>query len=74
MNLTRKSILNSGASKSKTITKLLDKFMDRRLKLWNHKEITTILTAPGTVRTAVGRDIWSKIFKKTSVKKQGWVF
>ena len=39
------------------------------MKLWNHKEITTTLTTPGTVRTAVGRDIWSKILRKTSVKK-----
>ena len=43
--------------------------MNRGLELWNDKEITTTLTAPGTVRTAVGRDIWSKILGKTSVKK-----
>ena len=58
-----------GGIKSKTITKLLDRFMDRGLELWNHKEILTTLTVPGTVRTAVGRDIWSKILGKTSVKK-----
>ena len=37
-------------------------------KLWNDKEITTTLTVPGTVRTAVGRKIWSKIPGKTCVK------
>ena len=35
--------------------------MDRGLELWNNKVITTTLTVSGTVRTAVGRDIWSKI-------------
>ena len=43
--------------------------MNRGSELWNKKEITTALTVPGTVRTAVGRDIWSKIPGKTSVKK-----
>ena len=66
MNVIRKSIPNSGASKSKTITKLFDRFMDRGLKFWNYKEMTTTLTVPGTVRTAVERDIWSKILGKTS--------
>ena len=55
--------------KSKSITKGLDRFIDRGWELWNHKEITTTLTAPGTVRTAVGRDIWRKTLGKTSVKK-----
>ena len=64
-----KSISNSGGIKSKTITKLLDRFMDRGMEHWNHKEITTILNASGTVRTAVGRGIWSKTLMKTSVKK-----
>ena len=64
-NLIRKSIPYSGSIKSKTITKLFDRFMNRRAKLWNDKEITTILTAPGTVRTAVGRKICSKIPGKT---------
>ena len=32
-------------------------------------EITTTLTAPGTVGTAAGRDVWSKILGKTSVEK-----
>ena len=45
-------------------------FMDRGLELWNHKEITTTLTMPGTVRAAVGRDIWiKKILGKISEKK-----
>ena len=43
--------------------------MDRGLVLWNHKEITTTLIVPGTVRTAVGRHMWIKILGKTSVKK-----
>ena len=43
---------------SKTITKLLGRFMGRGLKLWQNKEITTTLTAPGTIRTAVGRFIY----------------
>ena len=54
---------------SKTITKLLDRFIDRGLGLWSHKEITTTLTVPGTVITAAGRDIWIKILRKTSMKK-----
>ena len=29
------------------ITKLLDRFIDRGLELWNHKEIITTLTEPG---------------------------
>ena len=33
--------------------------------IWNYG---TYLTAPGTVRTAVGIDIWSKILGKTSLK------
>ena len=43
MNLIKKSIPNSGSIKSKTITKLPDRFMDRGLELWNDKEITTTL-------------------------------
>ena len=43
--------------------------MNRGLEIWNDKEITTILTGPGTVGTTVGIDIWSKILGKTSVKK-----
>ena len=46
-----------------------DRFMNRRVELWNDKEITTTLTAPGIIRTAVGRKIWSKILGKTCVKK-----
>ena len=52
MNLIMKSISTSGGIKSKTITKLPDRFMDRGSELWNHKYITTTLTLPGTVRTA----------------------
>ena len=69
MNLIWESIPNSGSIKSKTITKLFDRFMNRRVELWNDKEITTTLTAPGTIRTAVGRKIWSKISRRTCMKK-----
>ena len=67
-DLIRKSIPHSGSIKSKTITKLFDRFMNIRTKLWNEKEITTTLTVLGTIRTAVGRNIWSKIPWKTCVK------
>ena len=43
--------------------------MNRRVELWNDKEITTALTAPGTIKTAVGKKIRSKIPAKTCVKK-----
>ena len=69
MNLIWKSIPNSGSIKSKTITKLVDRFMNRRVKLWNDKEITTTLAVPGAVRTGVGRKIWSKIPRKTCLKE-----
>ena len=67
-NLIRKNIPYSGSIKSKTITKLFDRFMNRRVNLWNDKEITTTLTVPGTITTAVGRKIWSKIPGKTCVQ------
>ena len=35
-------------------TKLFDRFINRRVELWNDKEIATTLTAPGTIRTVVG--------------------
>ena len=35
--------------------------MNRSVELWNDKEITTTLTAPGTIRSAAGSKIWSKI-------------
>ena len=60
-NLIWKSIQNSGSIKSKNITKLLDRFMNRRVELWNGKEIATTLAVLGAVRTAVGRKIWNKI-------------
>ena len=43
--------------------------MNRSAQLWNNKEITTTLTAPGTIRPAVERKIWSEIPRKTCVKK-----
>ena len=55
--------------KSRTITKLFETFMNRGATLCNDKEISTTLTAPGTIRTAVGSEIWSKILGKTSMKK-----
>ena len=54
--------------KSKIIIKMFDRFMNRGLELWNDKGITTTLTTPDTVRTAVGRVIW-QILGKTSVKE-----
>ena len=57
MNLIWKSIPNSWSIKSKTITKLLDRFMNRRVELWNDKEIATTLAEPGALRTAGGRKI-----------------
>ena len=59
---------HSGSIKRKTITKLFDRFVNGRAKLWNDKEITTTLTAPGAIRTAVGGKIWSKISEKACVK------
>ena len=67
-NLISKSIPHSGGIKSKSITKLFDRFMNRRVKLWNDKAIATTLTVPGIIRTAVGRKIWSKVPWKTCVK------
>ena len=43
--------------------------MNRSVELWNDKEIATTLVEPGTIRTAVGRKILSKILRKTCVKK-----
>ena len=42
--------------------------MNGGAELWNDKEITTTLTAPGGIRTAVGGNIWSKIPGKACVK------
>ena len=47
----------SGSIKSKTFTKLFDRFMNRKVKLWNDKDIATTLTVPGTIRTGVGRKV-----------------
>ena len=57
MNLIWKSIPNSGSIKTKTITKLFDRFMNRRVELWNDKEIATTLDVPSAIRTAVRRKI-----------------
>ena len=43
--------------------------MNRRVEVWNDKEIATSLAEPGTVGAAVGRNIWSKIPRKTCVRK-----
>ena len=51
--------------------------MDRGLELWTHKEITSTLTVPGTVRTAVGRDRWIRNTLESQYEetcKQGWLF
>ena len=71
MNLIWKSISNSGSIKSKTITKLLDRFMNRRVELWNGKEIANTLAAAGAIRTAVGTKIWSKVPRNKLVNKFG---
>ena len=42
--------------------------MNGGAELWNDKEITTTLTAPGAIRTAVGGKVWSKIPGKACVK------
>ena len=42
-NLIWKSFPNIGSIKSETITKLLDRCMNRRVELWNDKEIVTTL-------------------------------
>ena len=57
-----------GAPKA-TIIKLLDRFMNRWVELWNDKEIATTLAAPCAIRTAVGRKIWSIIPRNTFIKK-----
>ena len=64
MNLISQSISNSGSIKSKAAAKLFDGIMHRRVKLWNDMEIV-----PCTLRTTVGREIQSKILKKTNMKK-----
>ena len=51
------------------VTCILRKIQERGLELWDHKEVTTTLTAPGTKRTTAGSDIGSKILGKSSVKK-----
>ena len=43
--------------------------MNRRVELWNDKEIANTLAEPCAIRTAVGRKIWSKIRRKTCVTK-----
>ena len=58
---------HSGSIKSRTITKQPDRFINRRVELWNDKAFAA--TLPGTIRTPVGRTIWSKIPRKTCVKK-----
>ena len=55
------------------MTKLFDRFMNRRIELWNDTEIATILTAPGTLRTAAGRKIWSKKNLCKETFKQVWL-
>ena len=54
-NHIRESIPHSGSIKRKTITKLFDRFVNGGAELWNGKEITTTLTVPGAIRTAVRR-------------------
>ena len=73
MNLIRKSIPNSGGIKSKNITRLFDRFMNRGVAF--DKEITTNLTLPGIIRTAAVTELWSKKRGKISMKKLVvWLF
>ena len=44
-----------------------DRLINSRVEHWNAQEISTTLA--GAIRTAVGRQIWSKIPRKTCVKK-----
>ena len=53
--------LKEAKDEKKTITKLLDKFMNRRVEFWNDKEIATTLAESGAIRTAVEKKVWSKI-------------
>ena len=69
MNLIGKCIPDSGGIKSKNINKPFNKFMNRRVEFWNDHEITTTLTAPGTMKASTVREICSIIHGKTSVKK-----
>ena len=43
--------------------------MNRRVELWNDKEIATNLAVLGAIRTVAGRKKWSKIPRKICVKK-----
>ena len=70
MNLIRKSIPHSGSIK----TKLFDRFMNRRAKLWNDNEITTTLTAPGTIfcwKKDMEQNTWENLCEDTY--KQVWL-
>ena len=69
MNVIWKSIPNSGSIKSKSITKLFDRFMNRRVELSNDKEIITTLITTGTIRTDIERKLSRKILKKNCLKK-----
>ena len=64
MNLIKEECSILWGIKSQAITKLFDRFINRRVKLWNDEEIITTLIAPGTIRTAAGRNIWNKILGK----------
>ena len=69
MNLIRKSILNTGAIKSKTITKLYDRLMIRGFKLGNDKDISCTPTMLSTMLTQYCKNYCSKIFGETGAKK-----
>ena len=40
--------------------------MNRRIESWNGREITTILTVAGSIRTVVLRKIWRKIMDQNT--------
>ena len=55
------NIPSSRDIKSKAISKTFDRILSRWVKRWDNKEITNTLATPRTIRTTIGREIWSKI-------------
>ena len=59
---------HTGEHQVQNYCQTVDKFVNRGAELWNDTEIIATFTAPGTIRTAVGKKIWNKIPGKTCVK------
>ena len=68
-NVFRKWIPNSGSIKGKTEAKLLSGLVNCRLKFWNIEEIGNTLTMSRIVSSVVCGEMWSKIFRETSMNK-----